>query len=217
MKRIGIYGAGKGGITVLETITQIRDKKGELVTGTCFFDDNENFIGTSIENLPVYGGKKLFDYSLDIDYLVLAIADRGKKKELYTKIKKKINKKFYTVIHPESYISSSVLIGEGSYIKSGAIIETNSCIGKCCIIDNNSIIPHDNIIEDFVHIAPGATLGSSIVIGERTLVGIGANIITGMTIGSNVIIGAGACITFNVSANSVVVGEKAKIIGRNKG
>jgi len=46
---------------------------------------------------------------------------------------------------------------------------------------------------------------------------LGANIITGMTIGSNVIIGAGVCITFNVPDNSVVIGEKAKIIGRNKG
>ena len=59
---------------------------------------------------------------------------------------------------------------------------SNTIIGNNCTIDNNVTVAHDNIIEDGVHIAPGASLGSSIKIGKLSVLGIGCSVSTNINI-----------------------------------
>ena len=68
------------------------------------------------------------------------------------------------------------------------------------------IIAHDNLIGDGCHIAPGAKLGSSIKIGNNTVVGIGVSISTGVEIGKNCIISVGSSITNDIPDNSLIEG-----------
>ena len=59
-------------------------------------------------------------------------------------------------------------------------------------------------------------MGSSIHIGDYTVVGIGASISTGVNIGKNCIISVGSTVMKDVPDNSIVEGVPGKIIGTVK-
>jgi sugar O-acyltransferase (sialic acid O-acetyltransferase NeuD family) len=205
-----IYGAGKGGFTILETLAL-----NEHYRAVCFVDDN-------IKNIGFFNGLPVFKES-ELPRLqengILHVATEIMRGEVRLRIKKKIERlglELINVIHPNTFISPSVTIGNGNFIKAGSVIETNTVIGDCCIIDNGVIIAHDNKIEDGCHIAPGAVFGSNITLGYCTVVGIGASISTNINIGEKCIISVGSSVTKDIGDNSVVDGVPSKIIGSTK-
>jgi maltose O-acetyltransferase len=58
----------------------------------------------------------------------------------------------------------------------------------------------------------GLEVAKSIVIEDNVWIGGGAILLPGVTIGRNAVIGAGAVVPKNVSANTVVVGNPAKVV-----
>ena len=59
---------------------------------------------------------------------------------------------------------------------------------------------------------PSATLAGNVRLGERVLVGAGANILPGINIGDAAIIGAGAVVTADVPPGTTYVGVPARQI-----
>src|SRR3990167_3197611 len=82
--------------------------------------------------------------------------------------------------HPSAVISSE--IGAGTVVLENAVIEPGCKIGKHCIINAGALVCHDCILEDYVHIAPGATLCGGVMVGEGALIGAGAIVVTGSSI-----------------------------------
>ncbi len=115
-----------------------------------------------------------------------------------------------TIIDPRAIVSASAMIGSGTFVAAGAIISAQAQTGKCCIVNHASVVDHECILSDFVHIAPGVTLGGAVSIGHRTLIGAGANILPRMSIAPDVTIGAGAVLIENVTESAVYVGVPAK-------
>ena len=95
----------------------------------------------------------------------------------------------------------------------------------CCFVDDGDIF-----IGDDTMIGPNCTLATSIhpvsprlrryklqhnkqiYIGRNVWLGAGAIILPGITIGDNSIVGAGSVVTKNVPANTIVVGNPAKVL-----
>ena len=144
------------------------------------------------------------------NYLFVAIGDNKLRQIICDKLIS-INK-FATLIHPSTSISSTSIISDNVLLSAGAIVNAKAKIGYGCIINTASIIEHECHLDDFVHVAPGATLSGNVTIGKRSFIGANATIIQGITIGDDVIIGAGAVIINNVPSNSTVVGNPGKII-----
>ena len=205
-KPVIIYGAGKGGVTVFETL-----EIGGVYEVAAFIDDK---ITGSVLGKPVYSSdQKDFLLKNKIQYIFIAIANG--------RIRKKIGAMFedygfkiINAIHPNSHLSHSVSLGKGNHIKSGAIIETNTTVGDYNIIDNGTIIAHDNNIGDGSHLAPGCCLGSSISIGDFSILGIGSSVSTNIKIGKGCIISLNSSVTNNLADNSLVEGVPGKIIGK---
>ena len=93
---------------------------------------------------------------------------------------------------------------------ANSCINSSAKIGKHCIINTGAIIEHDNIIEDYVHISPNATLGGTVKIGESTHVGIGSIVKNNITICKNCTIGAGAVVVKNILEEGTYVGVPAR-------
>ena len=55
-------------------------------------------------------------------------------------------------------------------------------------------------------------LSGGVKIGDLSFVGVGSVIIQGIKIGRNVTIGAGSVVTRDVSGNSIIVGNPAKVV-----
>ncbi len=97
---------------------------------------------------------------------------------------------------------------------------TKSCfIGKCLVLKHafSTIIFAESVGEN-CEILHNVTIGRAHGLGRRPRIGNNVKICTGavvigdITIGDNVVIGAGAIVTKSIPANSVVVGNPARII-----
>lgn len=140
--------------------------------------------------------------------LILTIGDNATRKRLATTVHHEIG----TVQHPAAIVDRLVSVGAGSQILHGAIINRGSVVGNHCIVNTKASIDHDCIIEDFVHIAPGATLCGNVTVGEGTLIGAGATLMPNITIGKNVTVGAATVVTTSLPDNTTCVGVPGKII-----
>jgi len=129
----------------------------------------------------------------------------------------KVNKIFpsfnwMTLISKNSIISDDVVIKEGTAVIAGSIINTGTKIGKHCIINTKASIDHDNIICDFINIAPTVVTGGDVKIGNNSDIGIGSTITNNINIDHDVIIGGHSFVNKNCISNSLYFGTPAKKI-----
>jgi len=120
-----------------------------------------------------------------------------------------------TLIHPRAIIGEEVEVGIGSVVMAGAVINSGSIIYKGCIVNTGSTVDHDSIIEDYVHISPGAHLAGTVRVGKHTWIGIGATVSNNVKITGGCIIGAGAVVIRNISEEGTYVGVPARRIENN--
>ena len=92
--------------------------------------------------------------------------------------------KFPVLIHPSAVVDKSAKIGEGTVIMALAVVQPDSVIGKHCILNTSCSVDHDCVLEDYVHIGPGAHLCGGVKVGEGTLCGVGSRAVPGAVIGS---------------------------------
>ena len=92
------------------------------------------------------------------------------------------NATYTYLVHPTASVASSALIGMGTVIMAGAVVQARASIGMHCIINTGATVDHDCVLEDFVHIAPGASLCGNVRVGEGALVGVGVGIEPGAII-----------------------------------
>lgn len=202
-KDIIIIGAGGHA----KVIADIIYKYGDNLIG--FLDDN-----LSLQGKKIYLDKKVIGTTKDIDkykeyYFVIGIGNNSIRK----KINNENNLKLYTAIHPSAIIAQDVKIGTGSVIMAGVVINPGTVIGKNCIINTCSSLDHDNLLEDYVHISPGAHLAGTVSVKEGTWICTGATIINNITIAQNNIIGAGSVVIKDINEeNGTYVGVPAKML-----
>jgi len=119
---------------------------------------------------------------------------------------------FKTLIHPKANLSKNLTVGFGTVFMVGSCINPGVTIGEHCIINTGAVVDHDCILEDFVHIAPNATLAGNVTVRKGTFVGAGAVVIQGIEIGKDVIIGAGTVVIDHIPDRATVVGNPGRVI-----
>ena len=182
---IAIYGTHAGSVTLKEA-TDL----GHKFDVVCFLDDAGS---RPIKHcgLPVFYGEQMKELiEAGVQGVAIGIASASVRLRIRDRLDE-LGLEVVTVIHPQSFVSPSSIIGRGCFIKAGAVVETNSSIGEVCIIDNGVVVAHDSKIGPGVHLAPGVSTGGSVQIGSRTIVGIKSSVATGTIIGENCIVSVG--------------------------
>ena len=128
---------------------------------------------------------------------------------------------FTNLIHPSATFGfgQRKIIDEarGVIIAAGVRFTSNIGVGHFVLFNQNATIAHDCVIEDFVHVAPGANISGNVHLKEGVWVGAGAVINQGdekhrLAVGTNSMIGSGAVVTKDCESNGVYAGVPAKRI-----
>ena len=69
---------------------------------------------------------------------------------------------------------------------------------------------HDNIVSDFVTIAPNAVSLGRVKICESAYIGANSTLLPGVCVGEEVVVGAGAVVTKSVADRCKMIGVPAK-------
>lgn len=191
-----------------KVIADIIKASGDKLIG--FLDDNQEIQGNIIfDNKKVLGTTKEEDIGKYKDYYFIIGIGSSKVRRIISN--KYPHLKWYTAIHPNAIIGSDVTINEGTVIMAGTVINTGTRVGKHCIINTCSSLDHDNILEDYVHISPGAHLAGTVTIKEGTWICAGATVINNITIEKDNIIGAGAVVIKDIlEDNNTYIGVPVK-------
>ncbi len=172
-------------------------------------------------------GERTYDYEVlgnenDISELVVtynitgyivAIGDNWARSVLREKISLlKTNIKLISAIHPSVQIGKNVKIGYGTVLMPGVVVNSNAIIGDCCLLNTCSSLDHDSIMENFSSLAPHATTGGSVRIGEFSSVSLSSCISNKVKIGKHSIIGAGSVVFEDIPDFKLAFGTPAKVI-----
>lgn len=174
-----------------------------------FLDDDKTI--QSSMGIDVIGkSSDAFTYINDCDIFV-AIGN-GKTREKIQSQLETAGASIPTLIHPNAIIGEKVMVGAGAVVMAGAVINCFSKLGKGCIVNTGATIDHDNMIEDYVHISPGAHLAGTVKVGAGTWLGIGSLVSNNINITSGCIVGAGAVVIRDITEVGTYVGVPAKKI-----
>ena len=148
----------------------------------------------SLNNVTVGKGVKIFKF---VNAYGCSIDDNSKV-GTFVEIQKGASIGKNCKISSHSFICEGVHIADNCFIGHGVMF-TNDLFPRATNSDGSQQTGEDWVlVETFVQ--KGASIGSN------------ATILCGVTIGENALVGAGAMVTKDVPANSVVVGNPARVI-----
>ena len=179
---------------------------GKEVTGYC--DSSEKSFNPF--KLPYLGNEQVAITTLKANSFFIAIGDNAIREKVFMKLSAQ-NLFPQNAIHASSVVDDSVMISQhGVMIAANATINPLVKIGAGVICNTSCSIDHECVLEDFVHIGPGAVLCGNVKVGSKSFIGANAVVRQGITIGSNAMIGAGAVVVKDVPDNTTVIGVPAK-------
>lgn len=111
-------------------------------------------------------------------------------------------------------VADSTTVGKGTILCEHVKLTNDGTIGSFGFFNIGAQVHHEAKIEDYVTIAPNATVAGNVTVENGSYIGMGANVIQGIHIGSNSVIGAGAAVVQDIPENVVAAGVPAKVIKR---
>ncbi|MGV8148990.1 MAG: acetyltransferase [Alkaliphilus sp.] len=178
-----------------------------------FLDDGEN-IKASMGIEVVGKFSDTFEYKND--YNIFPAIGNNATRETIMKQLETAGASVPILIHPSAIIGEQVELGMGTVVMGGVVINCCTKIGKGCIINTGATIDHDNTIEDYVHISPGANLAGTVKVGKGTWVGIGSAVSNNINIISSCKIGAGAVVVKDINEVGTYAGVPARRVANGK-
>lgn len=122
---------------------------------------------------------------------------------------------FPNIIHPSSYIDSSVKVGSGTIILPGCVIDKGTILEDNLFLNPGVIVAHDNHIHNNTFFGPGVRTSGFVTIGKNCFIGTGTITVDNVSICDDTFTGSGTVITKNILSAGTYIGNPAKLL-RNK-
>lgn len=167
--------------------------------------------------IPVIGTSNDVHKYLDEEDICIFVAYVGmqKEEEVFNKIIR-LNiplNRFATLIHPTAVIPKGFCkIGNGVLIAPLAQLSPDTILEDNSMMLANSFLGHDSTLRRFAHLASNSVVGANVDVGKAVHVGTNATVIEKVKIGDFSLIGSGAMVLNDVEANSIVVGNPARLL-----
>lgn len=171
------------------------------------------FSGVVTDNLKevTFMEKKILHSMDEVDEAIICVGNNWTRKKLAEELSQQ-GVTFGMGIHPSVIMSKYASVDEGTVVMQGAVIQSCAKIGKHCIVNTAASIDHDNVLGDFVHVSPHATLCGEVEVGEGTWIGAGTVVKQCVKIGKWSIIGAGSVVVNDIPDGVLAYGNPCKVI-----
>jgi sugar O-acyltransferase (sialic acid O-acetyltransferase NeuD family) len=178
-----------------------------------YLDDDPELWGTSLDGVPVLGGKEELKRLPNAS--VVVCTGRPENYVSRPKIVKALclsDERYATIVHPTAAVSTSSRIGPGSVLLACAVLTADVTIGSHVAVMSHVTLTHDNIVEDFATLASGVRLSGRVQIGEGAWVGAGALVREGRAVGAYALVGMGSVVLRDIPACEVWAGAPARYL-----
>jgi sugar O-acyltransferase (sialic acid O-acetyltransferase NeuD family) len=179
--------------------------------------DNDPAVTPPLAGVPLYHGETALRAWLaarpgPVDALVAVGGDRGTDRLRLQEELAAAGCRFPVVAHPSAHVAAGVDCGAGTQILARSLVGVGSRIGRAVIVNSSASVDHECVLEDGVHVGPGAVLCGLVTVGRAAFVGAGAVVLPRVVIGAGTAVGAGAVVTRDLPDNVVAWGNPARII-----
>lgn len=121
--------------------------------------------------------------------------------------------KYYTFVHPSSFVSKSVKLGVGNVVYAHCAVHSNTTIGNHNMFSAFTSIGHDCKIHNHVFTATHVCIGSDVELKDALFIGQNVGVRGGVSIEGGNIIGIGSNVVTDIKkTNGVYVGNPTKLI-----
>lgn len=151
--------------------------------------------------------------------LAIGIADPAVREAVWRRYRER--QPFPNLVHPAASFGKGqrqlLDACQGVIVAAGARFMSRIRVGQFCAFDMNATVGHDCIVEDFVHVAPGANVSGHVHLGKGCWIGTGAAVNQGqasrqLTIGAGAVVGSGAVVLQDCEPGGVYAGCPARKI-----
>lgn len=122
--------------------------------------------------------------------------------------------RFATVVHPTASVSRMATLGPGTAILQHVTVSANARVGAHVVVLPQTVISHDCVIGDHTCITGGVCLSGMVQVGRACYIGTNASVRNGVRIGDGSLVGMGSVVLDDVEADTVVVGNPARLLRR---
>ena len=219
MKNLLLIGSGDFSREVYNYIKSSKNKKNIFFKG--FLDFTPQFLKNfNLEKLYL-GNEEEYKFS-KLDYVLIAIADPIKRKEIYLKIKDRKNIKFFNFIHDTAILNKDEIeFGEGNFFGPNCVLTHNIEIGKFNIFNINTTVGHDAKIGSFNTLSSHCDITGKVSIGDSNFFGSRVSMLPSAELGNYNKISAGSVVYKRLNNNKkfkdkgTLHGNPARRIGNN--
>lgn len=131
-------------------------------------------------------------------------------REKWYRLAKEIGFEIANIIDPTAAVSPHAKLGEGVFIAKNAVVNAYTQIGNMAIVNTGAIVEHADVLEDFVHIAPGCTLCGGVKVCRGAHVGASSVVRQDVVVGAESLIGVGSVVVKSIAPRMVAYGNPCK-------
>ncbi|MCK9602762.1 MAG: hypothetical protein M0R66_00060 [Candidatus Omnitrophica bacterium] len=210
VKKIVIFGAGRGSRDVLQLIRQINAKSSVWeILG--FVDADPELKGKLIDDCLVLGDKYVVPAQETIYGITGVQIPQLRRKIIENEIEGR-GLCLANLVHPAIELPADLQMEAGCIIYPGVIIASNVKLGKAVIVNYNTLLGIDLKVGDYAFIGPGVNITASCSIGRECIIGTGAIFMPGVSVGNESIVGLGTKLFISVGDKKSVVDLPRKIM-----
>jgi sugar O-acyltransferase (sialic acid O-acetyltransferase NeuD family) len=211
-----LFGTGGFAKEVDWLIHETRISKGDDYTPHYYVaEDTSGLVGQTLNGREIISESSLRErFGEGTHNCFIAVGSPYMKQKIVMQLKNDMKScSFPNLIHPNVLYDrrfGKVLFGEGNIICAGCILTTDIVIENFVHLNLGTTVGHDTVIGNYATISPKVGISGNVRIGDRVFLGTGANVLERLAIFSDIIVGAGATVVRDLREPGTYVGTPAK-------